>query len=110
MVLVEIPLWVTHGNPNAEKKKSILPTTSTTDNDAKNNAAATNNGAKNVTQIAKEASHVVALLVVSLPLTLLVPALARRRTATQKQKQKQKQTHQTNGTQQGTKKSNKKRH
>ena len=61
-------------------------------------------------QIAKEASHVVALLVVSLPLTLLVPALARRRTATQKQKQKQKQTQQTNGTQQGTKKSNKKRH
>ena len=48
--------------------------------------------------------------VVSLPLTLLVPALARRRTATQKQKQKQKQTHQTIGTQQGTKESNKKRH
>jgi len=61
-------------------------------------------------QIAKEASHVVALLVVSLPLTLLVPALARRRTASQKQKQKQKQTQQTNGTQQGTKVSNKKRH
>lgn len=50
MVLVEIPLWVTHGNPNAEKKKPILPTT---DNDVKN--ATATNGSKNVTQIAKEA-------------------------------------------------------
>lgn len=39
MVLVEIPLWVSHGNPTADKKRSILPTaadvaTATNENEA----------------------------------------------------------------------------
>jgi protein HIRA/HIR1 len=49
MVLVEIPLWVSHGNPNAEKKKSILPTAADLKND--NDPI----GSKDVSQLAKEA-------------------------------------------------------
>ncbi|KAL7522970.1 hypothetical protein ACHAWX_007718 [Stephanocyclus meneghinianus] len=53
MVLVEIPLWVRHGNPNADKKRSILPAVNVADAATSNisNDADTNDA----TQIAKAA-------------------------------------------------------
>ena len=45
MVLVEIPLWVSHSNPSAEKKKSILPTVTELEADESSNDVA--NVAKN---------------------------------------------------------------
>ncbi|KAL3796401.1 hypothetical protein HJC23_004198 [Cyclotella cryptica] len=55
MVLVEIPLWVMHGNPNADKKRSILPTAANVATSNPSDDTPSSKDAKDATQIAKAA-------------------------------------------------------